>query len=171
MNGVKERKTMKETRLVSIDSSTTCSGIALYINGKLSEYNELKPKSKNIEDRIKEMNELIFNQLKEYKPQILIYECPQGHGANVKLARNLGMVIGSIITYGAINKCDIHEVNPSEWRAWAGFNQGKLTRNELKIISIQTVKELFNIDGGDDLCDAILIGYGFINHCKEIDET
>ena len=160
---------MSDTRMVSADTSTTCTGLALYVNGKLKDYAELKPKNKDAEERRYNMAKLIMVQLNEWNPDMIYIETPQGHGANVKLARSLGEMLGVVMGWCASSGADFYEVAPSQWRAWAGFKQGKLTRPELTKLSIDSVKKRHNIEVGDDVADAINIGYGVINHFT--DET
>lgn len=156
---------MNDTKFVSLDTSTTCSGMALYVNGKLESYAELKPsKGMEIEDRMYTMANLITGKLNDWSPDIVYIETPQGHGANVKLARNLGMMLGVVMGWCAANQVEFHEVAPSQWRSWAGWSQGKLTRPELKKMSIEKVNKKYGIDVGDDVADAINIGYGVLNH-------
>ena len=151
-------------RLVTADTSTTCSGLALYVDGKLTDYVELKPKSSDIEVRMYDMTKLLQTQLNEWEPDVIFIETPQGHGANIKLARNLSMILGSVLGWCSLNQKEFHEVAPSQWRAWAGWKQGKLTRPELKKMSIERVKEMHGIDVGDDVADAINIGEGVLNY-------
>lgn len=154
-----------ETRFVSLDTSTTCSGLAFYVNGELKSYAELKPlKGMEIEDRMYAMADLITNRLDEWQPDIVYVETPQGHGANVKLARNLGMMLGVVMGWCASHGVEFNEVAPSQWRKWAGWSQGKLTRPELKQISIDEVKKRHGIEVGDDVADAINLGYGVLMH-------
>lgn len=158
---------MSETRLVSADTSTTCTGLALYVDGELKDYAELKPKNKDIEQRMYNMAWLIQLKLNEWKPDIVYIETPQGHGANVKLARNLGEMLGVVLGWCSVNNAQFNEVAPSQWRAWAEFKQGKLERQDLKKLSIKAVKDRHGIDVGDDVADAINIGYGVIQHLIE----
>ena len=157
---------MSKTRLVSADTSTTCTGLALYVNGKLKDYAELKPKERDIDERMYKMSELIIDKLSEWKPDTVYIETPQGHGANVKLARNLGEMLGVVLGWCSVNQAEFNELAPSQWRAWAGFSQGKLKRDDLKKLSIEAVKERHGIDVGDDVADAINIGYGVLTHCE-----
>ena len=160
---------MKEVRLVSMDSSTTSTGIALWINGELKKYKTLVPKTKSpTEKRIMEMAKLINETLQEWKPIILYAETPQGK-ANIKLSRMLGQVLGIIIGWCSMNNCEFNEVNPSWWRKWNYWDQGKLERDELKELSKQKAKELYGIDCGDDLSDAIHIGKAAFNYFDNVE--
>lgn len=163
---------MSETRMVSADTSTTCTGLALYINGKLKEYIELSLPSKkyhDTEERMSLMAKNIVTTLSKWKADMVYIEIPQGAGGNVKLARQLGEMLGVVRGWCASHDADYTEMEPSEWRAWAGFDQGGKKRPELKQMSIDLVKERHNIDVGDDVADAINIGYGVLQHF--IDET
>lgn len=161
---------MKETRLVSIDSSTTCTGIVLWINGKIKEYKILEPKIKSpTEKRILEMARLITETLNDWKPEIIYAETPQGKN-NIKLSRMLGEILGVIIGWCSVNNCTFDEVNPSWWRKWNYWDQGKLERDELKVLSIKKAKEIHNIDcPTDDLSDAIHLGQGVLNYFESLD--
>jgi len=150
------------TKFVSCDTSTTCTGMALYVGGKLKDYAELKPKNKDIDQRMYDMAELITSTLSNWKPDLIYIETPQGHGANVKLARNLGEMLGVVMGWCAEHHVEFNEVAPSQWRSWAGWKQGKLTRPELKKYSISEVKKHHGIDVGDDVADAINLGYGVL---------
>lgn len=154
----------KEIRLVSLDTSTTSTGIALRINGKLTTYQTLVPKTKSpAEKRILEMARLITSALDEYSPNIVYAETPQGH-SNIKLSRMLGEMLGVVIGWCANHDCEFNEVNPSWWRKWNFWEQGKLKREELKALSIQKAKEVYGIECGDDLADALHIGQAAINY-------
>ena len=158
----------KETRLVSLDTSTTCSGLALYVGDELVSWAKLTPSRKlNIEDRMYTMADMIQSKLDEWLPDVVYIETPQGHGANVKLARELGMMLGVVLGWCAVHGVEFNEIAPSQWRAWAGWKQGKLTRPELKAMSIAEVQKRYGMEVGDDVADAINIGYGVLMHFTE----
>lgn len=154
-----------KTNFVSCDTSTTHSGMALFINGQLKDYIVLKPKNKELEPRMYEMAQLMYKQLNKWKPEVLYLETPQGHGANVKLARNLGEMLGVVMGWCAGNNCYFEEVAPSTWRSWCEWDFGKLSRPELKKMSIKKLKEETGIETkSDDLADAINLGLGVLKH-------
>lgn len=157
----------EEARMVSADTSTTCTGLALYINGELKDYAELSFPSKkysNAEERMSLMAKAITTTLSKWKADMVYIEIPQGAGGNVKLARQLGEMLGVVRGWCASHDADYTEMEPSEWRAWAGFDQGGKKRPELKQMSIDEVKRRHGIIVGDDVADAINIGYGVLNH-------
>lgn len=163
---------MSDTKMVGADTSTTCTGLALYVNGEFKEYAELSFPSKkypNSEERMSLMAKAITTTLSKWKADMVYIEIPQGAGGNVKLARQLGQMLGVVRGWCASHDADYTEMEPSEWRSWAGFKQGKLTRPELKQMSIDEVKKRHGIEVGDDVADAINIGYGALRHFDEDD--
>lgn len=48
--------------------------------------------------------------------------------------------------------------SPASWRTKHGIQKPGLKRDELKQLSVDKVKELYNSDVSDDEADAILIG-------------
>ena len=50
----------------------------------------------------------------------------------------------------------------SEWRKLCGIQTGRgITRDRVKAADIKFVKENYNIDANDDICDAICIGHAY----------
>lgn len=153
-------------RFVSIDSSTTSTGMCLWVDNKLTKVMVHQPQAECIEDRMYKMAKLICATLDKWKPESVFAETPQGHGSNVKLVRNLGEILGVIMGWSASHNVMFTEMNPTTWRKWNGWEQGKLTRTELKAMSIAKAKEINGVDCGkcDDLADAINIGNGVLKH-------
>ena len=84
------------------------------------------------------------------------------------LARIQGAIIQSLLI------CNISYsiYKPSSWRKVLCFNQGRgIVRKELKLQAIKYVKDHFNIDTKEDICEAICIGQAYIqqNKLKESD--
>lgn len=160
---------MEEMRLVSIDASTKKTGCALFKNGELSDYKLIDlENNKDSEIRMNCMIKEILKFLKQTKPHEIWIEHPQGGGRNVLVVSKLSEIIGSVRAYAVERECLFHELNPSEWRAYAGIEQGKKKREELKQSSIDYVKEHFGLEVEDDLADAISIGCAVINFYNKI---
>lgn len=160
------------TKLVSLDTSTTATGACLRIDGEIVEYKTLIPKTKSpTEKRIMEMAKLITDTLNEWEPDFVYAETPQGHN-NIKLSRMLGQMLGVVIGWCANTNCEFTEVNPSWWRKWNYWDQGKLTREELKKMSINKALEVYGIDvkNDDNLSDAIHIGEAAINYANSLNQ-
>ena len=160
----------EEARMVGADTSTTCTGLALYINGELKDYAELSFPSKKYSDpdeRMSLMAKAVTTTLSKWNANMVYIETPEGSGGNVLLARRLGQMLGVVRGWCAEHDAYFMEMNPSEWRKWAGFDQGGKKRPELKQMSIDMVKERHDIDVGNDVADAINIGYGVLMHFAE----
>ena len=159
----------KETRLISLDTSTKCSGVATFDNCKLVDYQLFDfHKEKDVERRIDMMGKELLSYLKKQKPDIIWIEHPQGQGSNVSMVGKLCEILGIVRAYAIEKKVDYHEIMPSEWRKYAKFDQGKKERDQLKQMSIQYVKDNFDIDVTDDISDAISIGCAVINYFDEL---
>ena len=156
------------TKFVSCDTSTNNSALTLFVNGKYKKH-KLISKS-NIKDTFQRMNEMIkeiFALLNEWKPNTLWIEHPQGHGSNVDMVGKLCEILGSVRTWCLIHDCEYNEISPSQWRKYAGIQQGKKKRAELKQASIDYIKEKLGIDEGDDVADSIALGYAVLHYFDE----
>ena len=152
------------TRLISIDPSTKASGVSTFDDAKLVDYQLFQCNDKEVDDRIDKMGKALLSYLKKQKPDIIYIEHPQGHGSNVSLVAMICELLGIVRAYAIEKKIEYKELSPSVWRKYCGFNQGKKKRAELKQMSIDYVKEHYNIDVGNDEADAIAMGTGVINY-------
>lgn len=154
-----------DVKMVSIDSSTRRTGMALFNNGELEDYGliDLSKSELEVDERIVEMGGKIFQALNIWKPSIVYIEQPQGHGKNVAMVRKLSELIGFVKAWGYINDAYVLEVAPSVWRKYVGLEQGGKKRDELKQESINAVKDVYGVWVVDDVADAINLGTGMIN--------
>lgn len=156
------------TRFVSCDTSTNNSGLALFVDGKYKKHILIsKSKIKNTDERINAMCLDIFMKLDEWKPNVLWIEHPQGHGSNVAMVSKLSEILGAVRIWCVLNDCEYNEINPSEWRRYAGFTQGSAKREDLKRMSVEYIWDKLGIHEGDDVADSIALGYAVINYFKE----
>lgn len=156
---------MDGTRTVSIDSSSRKTGMALFIDGKLEEYQliDLSTSKEPADARINVMGRNMLLLLSHWNPEIIYIEEPQGHGCNLKLVNMLCQIIGIVRGWCIDHKAYFEIVPPSVWRKYLGMSQGNKKREELKSESIRIVKEKYGIDVNDDTADAINIGNAMIN--------
>lgn len=155
---------MSNGRLVSIDSSTNKTGAALYVGGKLKEYDliDLSKSGLTIDPRIDEMGKRIMKLLSYWQPTMVYIEEPKGHN-NVELVRKLSTILGIVRGWCIQNGVYFEEIKPTVWRKYIGFDQGGKKRDELKAASIDYVRKTFGIEVNDDTADAICIGGAIIN--------
>lgn len=152
------------TRLISIDPSTKASGVATFDDAKLVDYQLFKCDEKEADVRIDIMGKKLLSYLKKQKPDIIYIEHPQGHGSNVSLVAMICELLGIVRAYAIEKKIEYKELSPSVWRKYCGFDQGKKKRTELKQMSIDYVKNHYDIEVGNDEADAVALGTGVINY-------
>ena len=149
-----------------MDTSTSSTGYAVYISGKLHRYDLIDFKRiKNTDERIKEMILKIYEIIETEKPQIIVAEMTVVT-RNAQAQRNLTMILGAIQGKCLENNMFFSLLRPTEWRKLVNNEKEKLPRKreELKQWSKQKVSDILGInDINDDISDAILIGQAYIN--------
>lgn len=112
--------------------------------------------------RLKEMAQHIWQLLETNKPDIIVIE-KLNVGRNLQATRLLSKIIGVVYCYSILNPDVFYfEIQPSQWRKQLGMQSSKRKRDEYKQLSIQFIKEHFNIEVTDDVSDAICAGIGYI---------
>jgi Holliday junction resolvasome RuvABC endonuclease subunit len=151
------------TRLISIDSSSTKTGWAVFDNAKLTSYGLIDlSKEKNSDLRIELMCKKLVLLLQEQKPDIIVIE-KLNVSRNMVALRALCKVIGAVYCYAIMAKNVFYfEIQPSQWRKQLGIQKNGRKREEYKKLSIQYVKEHCGVDVNDDISDAICAGIGYI---------
>ena len=159
-------KIISECKLISLDTSTSSTGYAVYISGKLHRYDLIDFKRiKNTDGRIKEMILKIYEIIETEQPQIIVAEMTVVT-RNAQAQRNLTMILGAIQGKCLENNIFFSLLRPTEWRKLVNNEKEKLPRKreELKQWSKQKVSDILGInDINDDISDAILIGQAYIN--------
>lgn len=158
------------TKLISIDSSSSKTGWALFENAEYKksgvidlDTKECKKKYKGKSDkRIENMCLAIIHLLQEYKPDIIVIE-KLAVTRNMVSVRCLCKVIGAVYCYSILhNNVFYYEIQPSEWRSKLGIQSKGNKREDFKQLSIEYVKSHYGIDVSDDESDAICAGMGYI---------
>ena len=158
-----------DIRVVSIDSSTRKTGIALFINGKLQESKliDLSVCKAETDERIDIMGANLILMLTKWNPDIVYIEIPKGHGRNTQLVLVLAEILGIVRGWCIDNSKHYEQIQPSEWRSYLGFKQGATKREELKRESIEYVRNKYDILVNDDVADSICIGDAMIKKYSE----
>ena len=119
-------------------------------------------KNTDSELRLKDMAQHIWQLLESNKPDIIVIE-KLNVGRNLQATRLLSKIIGVVYCYSILNPDVFYfEIQPSQWRKQLGMQSSKRKRDEYKQLSIQFIKEHFNIEVTDDVSDAICAGIGYI---------
>lgn len=149
-------------RLLSMDTSTTSTGCAIYDDGVLTSSFLIEADGKS-ENRIQKMICNIYEKIKTLSPDIIAIETPS-IARNQQTQRLLCYLVGAILGCCVENDVFFHQYRPSEWRNRIKKENEKLPRKraELKEWAVNTVNERYGIDVQDDVAEAILIGEAYI---------
>ena len=149
---------------LSFDQATQRTAWAAFQGSKLMEFGIVNvPRDVKAGDRLIEMAHQILGVIQRFKPNHVVIEDVQLQQAVkplILLARLQGMILGI---------CDRLNVSctmylPSVWRKRLQFRQGKgVTRKECKEQAISLVKNVFGVNAGDDISEAICIGLAHLN--------
>jgi len=152
-------------KLISLDTSSNSTGVAIFIDGTLSRHFliDLK-KIKNTDERITEMIKQIYTVIGTEKPDIIVTELTVVT-RNAQAQRNLTMILGAIYGKCIENGIWYHSFRPTEWRSLIDTDKkpkGR-KRENYKEWSMELVSDFYNIESNDDVSDAILLGRAYSN--------
>ena len=168
----------KETTLLSLDTSSTKTGWAIFKNGIYQESGVLDWNHiKDTEERLTIMYIDIIQHINKYEPDILVIEkdiVGSGKRQNMSTINTLVKLIGGVWAYCVQLNMDtpmnfqtgefnVHyvEYTPSEWRKLVGITARK--RDDCKAASIKRIKDVYSLNVDDNEADAINIGEAYIN--------
>ena len=168
----------KETILLSLDTSSTKTGWAIFGNGIYEESGVLDwSHVKETEDRLLIMYIDIIQLINKYEPDILVIEkdiVGSGKRQNMSTINTLVKLIGGVWAYCVqlnmdtpmdfqIGEFNVYyvEYTPSEWRKLVGITARK--RDDCKAASIKRIKDVYSLNVDDNEADAINIGEAYIN--------
>ena len=153
-------------KLISMDTSSTSTGVAIFIDGVLSRHFLIDLKNiKKTEERMSEMVKCIYKIIEDEKPDIIVTELTVVT-RNAQAQRNLTMILGSIYGKCINNNIWYHSYRPTEWRSLVNTDKKPMgrKREDYKVWSLEVVKDIYDIDcHTDDVSDAILIGVAYVN--------
>ena len=153
-------------KLISMDTSSNSTGIAIFIDGKLSRHFliDLK-KIKSTDERIEEMIKQIYKLIEAESPDIIVTELTVVT-RNAQAQRNLTMILGTIYGKCIENNIWYHSFRPTEWRSLIDTTKkpkGR-KREDYKEWSMELVRDFYKLEClNDDISDAILIGQAYVN--------
>lgn len=153
-------------KVLALDLSTKNTGWAVFEDKKLIDSGCIAATSTNVLNRIEKTTdelEIIFDR---YIPDNIIVEevLPEDVKHNQTVFKALMYMQASVAL--AFNKRGkkLEFYTASEWRKKCGIRTGRsVTRDIVKAADIKFVKDTYNIDANDDICDAICIGYAYTN--------
>lgn len=156
---------MSSTTLLSLDTSTTSTGWAIFKDGEYQESGVIDDfkKVKNGYERLKLMTKELLDSIGQLKPDIIVIEKDVVFG-NMKVIDMLMKIIGAVYGFCLFNGITYYEFAPSEWRKYVKLQVFGKKRDEFKKASIKYIKDNLNMDVNDDEADAICIGLAY---CKK----
>lgn len=151
--------------LLSLDTSTTSTGWAIFKDGKYQESGVIDDfkKVKNGHERLKLMTKELLDNIGQLKPDIIAIEKDVVFG-NMKVIDMLMKIIGAVYGFCLLNGITYYEFAPSEWRKYVKLQAFGRKRDEFKKASIKYIKDNLNMEVNDDEADAICIGLAY---CKK----
>lgn len=147
---------------MGLDCSTTSSGVSIFNDEELIYYDNIKPKSKDWEERVGILSVSLNKILSEFTniEMAFIEDVPLKNGKHT--LKKLSCVRGAIKATLALNGVPLTPRQVNEWRQDAGFYDGTtkgMTREEMKKKAISEVENIFGIKVNDDIAEGILVAY------------
>lgn len=151
-------------KVLALDLSTKSTGWAIFENKKLIDSGCITASSTNVLNRIEKITKELRTIFNEHKPDDIIVEevLPEDVKHNQQVFKALMYLQASIAL--EFNKDDkkLNFYVSSEWRKKCGIRTGRgITRDMVKAADIKFVKDNYNIEANDDICDAICIGHAY----------
>ena len=154
------------TKLMSIDSSSSSSGVSIWINGKFS-HHFLVTTDKGLkgDEKLNQMILYLYEVIDTEQPDILVTECTVVL-RNPQVQRMLTEILGAIRGKCVADGISYSSLRPTEWRKAVtnvtGIKPSGRKREDLKAWSLDVVNNKLDIPTkSDDESDAVLIGYAY----------
>lgn len=145
----------KGQRIVGFDNATHNMGVAIFDDGKLVYYNLLQFTSGSAIQRLNKIRDLLEEEIFPiWKPDIVQIEGIQ-HQNSYRTYEVLIKLHGLFEMAADRFGVQLESDRSNQWRSHHNIN--KRNRAADKRAAIQKVKEMYNIDVGDDIAEAILI--------------
>lgn len=157
--------------ILSLDLSSHSTGWCVGDGKQIIDYGCITSASTINVKRIVIMKDAIKEIIKKYNIEQIVIEEVRTDYKNVKTYKVLTWLQGSIViaAYEINPKIKITYMQPSSWRATIGIHTGRgIKRDTLKQADIDYVKEKYNIEANDDVCDSICLYDAFTIKDNEI---
>lgn len=159
----------KEIILLSLDTSSTATGFAIFMNGEYKESGEIIAKGVK-EQRRNNMLLKLEKFIKDLKPDIIIAELPC-KPLNANTQRMLTIIYGSCLIYALQINAEFVEKRPKNSRKYAVLGTDEKVpgkRKEIKEWAISfTERQIGKAGISDNEADAYIQGLGYLNWWKE----
>lgn len=156
--------------ILTLDLSSKSSGWCIGNETEIIDYGCITSSSSINIKRIIVMRDAITDIIKKYNISKIIVEEVRTDYKNIHTYKVLTWLQAAIVitAYEIDPKIEIVYMQPSSWRATIGIHTGRgIKRDELKQADIKYVKDKYNIEANDDICDSICIYDAFIKKNKK----
>lgn len=158
--------------VLALDLSTKSAGWAVFNDKKLVDSGCITASSTNVLDRISKITRELREVFDKFNPDEIIVEevLPEDVRHNQQVFKALMYMQAAVALDFNKNGKKLNFYVSSEWRKKCGIRTGRgITREMVKAADIKFVKDNYNIDANDDICDAICIGHAY-THEKTVTE-
>ena len=162
-----------EQNIISLDLSSKSTGWCIYYDNKIQSYGCLQTSSKDVIARIYYMRDNLREIVNKYNIKKAIIEEVRTDYQNIHTYKVLTWLQAAIIFmfYDIDKNIEIEFMQPSEWRNKIGIRTGKgIKREELKKADIEYVKNKYDIEENDDVCDSICLLDAYLSKNKNTGE-
>ena len=152
--------------IMALDMSTHSTGVAIFQDKKLIKYTCITSTNTDLCKRIKVMVEGIIKLYKEYEVTEVIAEevLPEDVNNSQQTFKALIYLQAALVLEMNKYKQKVQLVYVNTWRKACGIQTGRnIHRKEAKAKDIEFVVQHYGISANDDICDAICIGWAYLN--------
>lgn len=157
----------KNIKLLSLDTSTSATGIACYKNGMYFSSTVLvNDKKLKGEEKLNEMIKMVLNYIDVEQPNIVVTE-KLSVTRNFTTVSMLAELLGAIRGFCVNNRIDYYTLRPTEWRHSVqnlySIKPNGRKREDQKAWALDIVNNKMNIcTDSDDQAEAILLGMSYV---------
>lgn len=152
--------------VMALDMSTHSTGVAIFRDKRLIKYTCITAAGSDLIKRINIMVEGILKLYKEYNVTEVIAEevLPEDVNNSQKTFKALIYLQAAVVMAFDKYKQKVQLVYVNTWRKACGIATGRnITRAKAKALDIEFVAQHYGISANDDICDAICIGWAYLN--------
>ena len=161
------KEVYKITKMISLDTSSVCSGWAYWENGILTDHGVIDTSLIKYRDKkLDNMCKNLIHLLKAHDPDIVVIEMTVVPN-NAETQRILSEIVGVVSGWCLSQRKSsfFYRIRPNEWRKIVCNDNEKFPHSKkagLKEWDIQKAKDIFGFDPIDDNeADAVLMGYAY----------
>ena len=160
-------------KLLSVDQSSTCSGLSIFEYSKENADYQLiwndkyKPSGNDFEEKMLNLANYIDRLIKREKIKMILLENIQAQ-TNLATHKKLCMLLGALIEVADVNNIDYTVISSSTWRKLLHTKKG-MKRKELKQLAKNYVFNRFEVEVSEDEADSICMACYFFQELFSID--